>query len=300
MRADLNRIVPPPSLTYWQDAWIKLKKNKVAMLGLAINSLYLLLAHFAPMFSRFDFSSQNAKAMNQCRAGTTSSAPTRGRDLWVRKLDGREGVPAHRPGRGAHNTLIGCLVGGISGLLRRQGRHAGHAVIDVLYGIPMIILAILMRTVMSSGIVPLSRRWWRRGDRQRAARARPGAAVENQEFVMAARTLASVTPGSSSGTYPQHRRHPDHQHDHGHTRRPSSPRRSFRLLATASVAQLLLGFAAQSAIQVYRHPALPAAHPGVFSSAPRCCRSNMLGDGLRDALDPACAALKIRKRLFNV
>jgi ABC-type dipeptide/oligopeptide/nickel transport system permease subunit len=74
--ADLNRIVRP-SLTYWQDAWIKLKKNKVAMLGLAIIVLYVLLAIFAPILSPYDFAAQNAKAMNQWPSASTSSAPTR-------------------------------------------------------------------------------------------------------------------------------------------------------------------------------------------------------------------------------
>ena len=40
-----------PSLTYWQDAWIRLRKNKIATFALCLIAFYTLMAIFAPMFS---------------------------------------------------------------------------------------------------------------------------------------------------------------------------------------------------------------------------------------------------------
>ena len=39
-----------PSLTYWQDAWRRLKANKPAMIGLTIIIIIVLSAIFVPLF----------------------------------------------------------------------------------------------------------------------------------------------------------------------------------------------------------------------------------------------------------
>ncbi len=47
------------SVTYWQDAWRRLKKNKLAMIGLFSIALLFLLAIFGPMFTSHSYSDQN-------------------------------------------------------------------------------------------------------------------------------------------------------------------------------------------------------------------------------------------------
>ena len=39
------------TLGYWQDAWIRLKKNKMALLGLIIIVCLIVVAIFGPIFS---------------------------------------------------------------------------------------------------------------------------------------------------------------------------------------------------------------------------------------------------------
>lgn len=46
------------SLTYWQDAWRRLKNHKLAMVGLIGVILILLFALVGPLFSRFSYSDQ--------------------------------------------------------------------------------------------------------------------------------------------------------------------------------------------------------------------------------------------------
>lgn len=46
------------SLTYWQDVWRRLKKNKMSMFGLAIVISVILFAIFGPLFTAFDFDDQ--------------------------------------------------------------------------------------------------------------------------------------------------------------------------------------------------------------------------------------------------
>jgi len=52
------------SLTYWQDAWRRLKNHKLAMVGLAGVILILFFAVFGPMLSRFSYSDQNLDFSN--------------------------------------------------------------------------------------------------------------------------------------------------------------------------------------------------------------------------------------------
>ena len=53
-----------PSLTYWQDCWQRLKKNKSAILSLIIIVVIVLAAIFVPMFWRFSYDQQNLEFAN--------------------------------------------------------------------------------------------------------------------------------------------------------------------------------------------------------------------------------------------
>jgi len=47
-----------PSLTYWKDAWRRLKKNVMAMIGLAMVIVIVLSAIFGPMLTPYSYSDQ--------------------------------------------------------------------------------------------------------------------------------------------------------------------------------------------------------------------------------------------------
>lgn len=74
-----------PTLSFWQDAWRRLRKNKVALVSLCVIVFYVGMAIFAPMASRYSFSAMDAKAMN---AGPSAAhwfgTDSTGRDLFVR------------------------------------------------------------------------------------------------------------------------------------------------------------------------------------------------------------------------
>lgn len=52
-------IILRPSYTYLQDAWRRLKKNKIAMISLVIVFLIGLIAIFGPMLSKYDYDEQH-------------------------------------------------------------------------------------------------------------------------------------------------------------------------------------------------------------------------------------------------
>ncbi|WP_422485089.1 ABC transporter permease [Gudongella sp. DL1XJH-153] len=47
-----------PSLTYWQDAWRRLKKNKLSMAGIVVVILIILFGTVGPSFTEFSYSDQ--------------------------------------------------------------------------------------------------------------------------------------------------------------------------------------------------------------------------------------------------
>ena len=53
-----------PSLTYWQDCWQRLRKNKSAILSLVVIVIIVLAAIFLPMFWRFSYDQQNLEFAN--------------------------------------------------------------------------------------------------------------------------------------------------------------------------------------------------------------------------------------------
>ncbi|EGL83209.1 dipeptide ABC transporter permease DppC [Caldalkalibacillus thermarum TA2.A1] len=58
-------MVVRPALNYWQDAWLRLKKNKLALSGLVIIIFLIVMAIFGPIISPYDYSDQNLSKANQ-------------------------------------------------------------------------------------------------------------------------------------------------------------------------------------------------------------------------------------------
>ena len=191
-KKDLN-VVVRPSLTYWQDAWIRLSKNKVALISFGVILLYIILAVLGPYMTPFNFKSNNPDATDllpnaQHWFGTDSL----GRDMWERIwMGGRVSLMIGFAVTGI-NTLIGVVIGGISGYFGGKLDMAIMRIIDVLYGIPTIIVAILVMMMLDSGIASLIVAMVAIGWIGSARFVRGQVLqLKNLEFVLAAKTLGA-------------------------------------------------------------------------------------------------------------
>lgn len=54
-----KELISRKSLTYFQDAWRRLKENKIAMIGLFVVVLLVFISLFGPLFSPYKYSDQN-------------------------------------------------------------------------------------------------------------------------------------------------------------------------------------------------------------------------------------------------
>lgn len=145
-----------PSLTYWQDAWRRLKQNKVAMLGLIIIILYTILALVGPYMTPYDYRTTNTDEIDQPpSAKHWFGTDTLGRDLWARTWMGARVSLAIGFLSAVLNAFIGVIIGGISGYFGGKVDMIIMRAIDILYAIPYMIIVILMMVVLGQGIMPL-------------------------------------------------------------------------------------------------------------------------------------------------
>lgn len=184
-----------PSLTFWQDAWRRLKQNKLAMVGLIMLVLLTLFAVFAPLLSKFDYSTQYMDARGQWpSAQHWFGTDEFGRDLWVRVWWGTRislfiGIMA-----ALVDLVVGVLYGGISAYYGGKVDDIMQRFIEVIYAIPYLLITILMIMMIGPGvwtiIIAYSITGW-----VTMARLVRGQVLtlKEQEFVLAARTLGAGT-----------------------------------------------------------------------------------------------------------
>ncbi len=145
-----------PSLTFWQEAWRRIRTNKAAYFSLILLILYGLLAIFAPMFSHYGFDEQDAYSMSQSfSAAHWLGTDSLGRDLWVRVWMGARVSLTIGLLAALLNTVIGTVLGGFCGYYGGKFDMIVMRIIDVIYGIPSLIVCILVMVVLGSGVKSL-------------------------------------------------------------------------------------------------------------------------------------------------
>lgn len=184
-----------PSMTYWQDAWRRLKKDKLAMIGLITIILIFAIAIVGPWLSDITYSDQNLLRANEKPSsdhwfGTDNF----GRDMYVRVLYGARISLLVAVVATVVNFFIGVLYGGISGYAGGRVDNILMRIVDIIFTVPVTLYAIILMVVIGSGlksiIVTLGTIYW-----VTMARVVRGQvlSLKEQEYVLAARTLGAST-----------------------------------------------------------------------------------------------------------
>lgn len=179
------------TLGYWQDAWHRLKRNKMALWGLIIIICLIIIAIFGPIFSSHTYDEQNLML--------TNSPPTLehwfgtdnlGRDIFIRVLYGARISLAIGIVASLLNLFIGVIYGGISGFCGGKIDRIMMNIVDILYSVPTLLYVILLMVILKPGLInifiALGIGYW-----LQMARIVRGQilAMKEQEFVLAARTI---------------------------------------------------------------------------------------------------------------
>lgn len=182
-----------PTTTYFKDAWRRLKANKIAMASLILLVLLVLLAIVAPMVAQYSFSAQDTAMINKGPSSTHwFGTDSLGRDVFVRCWVGARVSLFIAFVAAMVNLLIGIVYGGISGYFGGQVDLVMMRVVEILYSVPDLLWVILLMVVMGPGlhtiIIAISITGW--GSMARVVRGQV-LSLKQSEYVMAARTLGA-------------------------------------------------------------------------------------------------------------
>lgn len=183
-----------PSISYWKDSWRKLKKNKLAIIGLIFIILIILSAIFIPGFSKYDYISNNLEITNQWPSSQHwFGTDTLGRDVFVRVLYGARYSLIIGFAASFLNLVIGIVYGGIAGFAGGWIDMIMMRMVDIIDSIPMTIYVILLLVTFGKGglfniIIALAISYWI--GMARIVRSEI-LQLKQQEFVLAARTVGA-------------------------------------------------------------------------------------------------------------
>jgi len=263
---DTSEKISRPSLSFWQDSWIRLRKNTGAVIGLIVLAFITIMAIFGPYMNSYDYNAQDlirsklppkvqglenigwlpfeGTMTREIEADTVEQAKedvlnrfkndeeniemtvlndgsngeqavvkgefdvyanrgitdqyfwlgtdTLGRDQWTRIWKGTR-ISLYIALLAAFiDMVIGVAYGGISAYYGGRVDDYMQRIIEILVGIPNLVVIILMILILSPGILSITIALTITGwiPMARIIRAQV-LKLKNQEFVLASRTLGS-------------------------------------------------------------------------------------------------------------
>ncbi|SFI87038.1 ABC transporter permease [Thermoflavimicrobium dichotomicum] len=189
-----------PSVGFWKDVWRRFYRNAGAMIGVVLLAIILFFTFIGPSMGKTDYQTQNLSLQDMeptiqslisgddYRFGTDNL----GRDLWTRVWYGTKISLMIAFLAAILEIALGVMIGVISGYFGGIVDDILQRVIEVLYSIPNTIVVILLLIVFEPGILPIAlalalTNWL---PTARVVRAQV-LKLKSQEYVLAAKTLGA-------------------------------------------------------------------------------------------------------------
>lgn len=145
-----------PSLSYWSDAWRRFKENKLAMVSAAILLVIILLAVFQPVFSRYEYDQTDYFALNQGpSAAHLFGTDELGRDIFTRCWMGARVSLLIALVVALLSGTIGILYGGVAGYFGGLADNVMMRFCELIASIPQMLWVVLLILVMKPGVFPI-------------------------------------------------------------------------------------------------------------------------------------------------
>ena len=196
-----------PSTTFWKDAIGRLMKNKVAVVCFFIIVLLILSCIIVPFFSPFESREQHLGEVN--KGFMTVCTDSRyegqhhvhyfgtdnlGRDLFLRAFEGGRVSLMIAFAAVFVNLIVGLIYGGISGYIGGAVDTIMMRIVEIVNGIPYLIVVILLMMVLPKGIFTMVVAYGITGWTGMARLVRGQVLqLKSQEYVLAANALG-VSP----------------------------------------------------------------------------------------------------------
>ncbi|WP_010293102.1 ABC transporter permease [Clostridium senegalense] len=186
-----------PSMTYWQDAWRRLKQNKVAIVSLCILIALTIMVIIGPMIARaisgVSFEVTNNDLVNQPpNSQYWFGTDQLGRDTFGRVWQGgRVSIFIGIVGA-IIDTVLGAIYGGVSGFFGGIVDDIMMRILEILVSIPYLIIVILFSLIFGKGIGALILAMTVTGWCYMARLVRGQLLqIKEQEYVLAAKALGA-------------------------------------------------------------------------------------------------------------
>jgi len=140
----------------WQDAWLRLRKNHLAVLGLAILVVFIVIALLTPWIAPYSYQQQNL----ELGASGPSAAHWLGTDIFGRDLmtqimyGGRVSLAVGFIAT-AVALLIGVTWGAVAGYVGGRTDAVMMRMVDILYALPFMIFIVLLTVVFGRSMLLL-------------------------------------------------------------------------------------------------------------------------------------------------
>ncbi|GAA0748076.1 ABC transporter permease [Clostridium oceanicum] len=152
----LNNEISRPNITYWKDAWRRLKGNKVAIVSLIVLLLIGLMTIIGPHLTSYKYWATDSSIVNMSpNSKHWFGTDTLGRDLFSRVWKGgRVSIIIGILGTFIEMT-IGVIYGGISGYFGGKVDEVMMRIVEILLSVPYLIVVIIISLILGKGILSL-------------------------------------------------------------------------------------------------------------------------------------------------
>jgi oligopeptide transport system permease protein len=151
-----SNIIVRPIITYWQDAWRRLKKNPTAMVSLITLVFIIILVIIGPYIKGYNFITINPAQKNLSPSSKYwFGTDNLGRDLFSRVWYGGRTSIIVALVCTAIQVVIGCIYGGIMAFFGGWVDELLMRIIEVINSIPSLLITILLMLVLGNGMFAL-------------------------------------------------------------------------------------------------------------------------------------------------
>ncbi|MFE6167973.1 ABC transporter permease [Viridibacillus arvi] len=151
-----------PSLGVFKETLLSILKNKLAIIGLFLLVIIIFLALFGPSMVPYSGSQQNLTNVNKAPSGEHwFGTDNLGRDMWSRTWQGARVSLTIGFIAAIVDLVVGVIVGGVSGYMAGRGKFGDRVdsllmrIVEILYGIPYLLVVILLMVIMEPGITTI-------------------------------------------------------------------------------------------------------------------------------------------------
>jgi oligopeptide transport system permease protein len=140
-------------LSLWQDAWTRLTRNRMAVIGLVIIAVFLLTALVAIFWTPYPTWKQ---ALGPTYQGPSFAHPLGlddyGRDILSRVMGGASIALSVGVGASLIASIIGIILGMLAGYYRGKVDLVISTLINISYGVPDLLIALIFVVLIGRGV----------------------------------------------------------------------------------------------------------------------------------------------------